>query len=227
MIFAARALVVLGAVLLVSCASTSPAPPVRGIHPAIDKWQDQVGVEIGSSAQKTLLTDLQHQIKRIMEEDYRLPGAAPAEQFSVVLGGAMGNVDGRSVAGDSLINTLRIDEILELYLFELRNRLATAKGIQPVVIRWRDLQRFDFGYFVEVLAHSRGECGWILVRSNPSGADIFLKGKNKGITLNKFVGPPGVYELQVSHPMHKLSCRRTVTVHAGQTEVVDCPERKR
>lgn len=222
----ARALIALGPILLLGCASTSSDRPVRGIHPALDKWQNQVGVEIAEFAQETLISDLQHEMGLIVEEEYRNPRSAPVEQFSVMLGGLGGRIERHSSAGDSLINTMRVDDILELYLFELRNRLVSAKGELPALIRWRDLQRIKIGYFLKGLASSRGECGWIMVRSSPSGADILVKGKSKGITLSKLVGPPGEYEVQVSYPAYDLRCTERVTVYAGQTAIVNCPELK-
>lgn len=215
---------IVGSLAVLSCASAEPVNPVRGIHPAIDSWQEQAGVEVSRLAQRTLISELQHSFESLAKEEYRLPQEGLGEEFSVVLGSdsMRAGASARIVTPDSAIYSFRVSDLIELYLFDIRNRLA-AKERPPAKITWFDLQHWEFRRFFGKLAASRGERGWVLVRSNPSGAEIFIEGKSKGITLSKLAGAPGSYRIQVRSLEYRLNCERNVIILPERTQTVDCP----
>ena len=133
--------------------------------------------------------------------------------------------------------------LLSHYCFDLRDdglsrrratlQLGTGAGITLIAFRQgqsrgaeitkREVSRLSFTDFLARLTDrftARQAVGYLFVRSSFPQAPITLNGEKRGqLTDRRFVTPVGVHQVIVSGSQ---TCRRTVTVSAFQTEVVQC-----
>src|SRR5215813_10939905 len=68
------------------------------------------------------------------------------------------------------------------------------------------------------------KAGTLVVRSDPPGATVSINGKivSKALTNTAIVVSPGTYTVLIEKP--PLRCQETVSVAAGRTTAVKCPQ---
>jgi PEGA domain len=68
------------------------------------------------------------------------------------------------------------------------------------------------------------QAGTLVVRSDPPGATVSINGKivPKALTNTAIVVSPGTYTVLIEKP--PLRCQQKVSVAAGQTATVQCPQ---